>query len=167
MVTDCHFKTVTLSSSLCVLKNTSVHVLLLPPAPPACMRKGGRPLLLDNHVSLEESLAERLCTAAGCGLLVPPYFPLRLLHHYHHHHSNLAPPPPPSLAHTALWLPSLGNCLRILPACSVIGRWHSGVPLPDPASCADYCLLMFQRSSHPSIPPHTHLLLAPVARQHL
>lgn len=70
------------------------------------------------------------------------------------------PPPPPSLAHTALWLPSLGNCLRILPACSVIGRWHSGVPLPDPASCADYCLLMFQRSSRPSTPLiHTSSLL--------
>ncbi|KAJ4924224.1 hypothetical protein JOQ06_000464 [Pogonophryne albipinna] len=44
--------------------------------------------------------------------------------------------------HTAPRLSSLGNCLRALPACSVIGRWHGGVPLPDPASCTDYCLLM-------------------------
>lgn len=78
-------------------------------------------------------------------LLLPPY----------------PPPPSPSLARTALRLPLLGNCLCILPACSVIGRWHGGVPLPDPASCANYCLLVFHsKPVHPPIPnTHTRLSL--------
>lgn len=138
------------TSSLCVFENRSVHILCLL----ACGRKGA-PLLLDNGVSLEESVAEWLCTAAGSGLSVPPHthFPLLLLQHYQQHHYNLGLSSPfLSLARTALWLPLLGNCLRILPACSVIGRWHGSMPLPDPASCADYCLLMFQ-CTHP--PTHT------------
>lgn len=55
------------TSSLCVFESRSVHILCLL----ACGRKGA-PLLLDNGVSLEESVAEWLCTAAGSGLSVPP-----------------------------------------------------------------------------------------------
>lgn len=67
----------------------------------------------------------------------------------------------PPLARTAQWFRLLGNCLRILPACSVIGRWHGGVPLPDPASCADYCLLVFQCTPISHSHPHTHTYSPP------
>lgn len=88
----------------------------------------------------------RQCIVGGVGSWVVMYCcrlwslsaPLLLHHHYyfHHHHRPLSPAPHPRLLPcTALRLPSLGNCLRALPACSVIGRWHGGVPLPDPASC--------------------------------
>lgn len=96
----------------------------------------------------------------------PPAPPLLLL---------LPPPPaPPSpiLPCAARWLSSLGNCLRALPAWSVIGRWHGAAPLPDPASCTDYCLLMFSVYTLPSSLrhplTHTHTPPAPfalVARQ--
>lgn len=140
-----------------------------PPHPPASMRKGrgGGPLLLDNHVSLEESLAERLCTAAGCGLLVPPYFPLRLLHHYHHHRSNLGPPP-----HAALSCPhsTMVTVARQLPpySASVLGNW----PVAQWSAFARSSQLRRLLPPHvsaqlpPPHPPHTHILLSPVARQH-
>lgn len=51
------------------------------------------------------------------------------------------PSPPPPLSPPSNWL-------RALPACSLIGRRRGGVPVPDPAGCADCCLLVF--------PPYTH-----------
>lgn len=111
--------------------------------------------MLDNHVSLEESLAERLCTAAGCGLLVPPYFPLRLLHHYHHHHSNLGPPP-----HAALSCPhsTMVTVARQLPpySASVLGNW----PVAQWSA--------FARSSQLRrlLPPHVSAQLPPTPLTH-
>lgn len=136
--------------------------------------KGGGVLLGNGgSVSLEESVAEWLCTAAGSGLLVPP---LLLHHHYyfHHHHRPLSPAPHPRLLPcTALRLPSLGNCLRALPACSVIGRWHGGVPLPDPASCtASSCFTTYPLPTPCLSYTYTHTQihptpLDPIARQRI
>lgn len=126
---------------------------------------GGGGVLLGNggSVSLEESVAEWLCTAAGSGLSAsPPPAPLPLLPPQPP--LPVKPLPPRFLPRTALQLPLLGNCLHPLPACSVIGRWHGGVPLPDPASCTDYCLLMFQHTPTPTHTPHP---LTPVARLHI
>lgn len=115
---------------------------------------GGGGLLLDNHVSLEESLAERLCTAAGCGLLVPPYFPLRLLHHYHQHHSNLGPPfPPLSSPHS-----SMVTVARQLPpySASVLGNWLVAQWSAFARSSQLRRLLPPHVSAQPPPPSHTH-----------
>lgn len=140
-------------------------------APPACLYEegGGGPLLLDNHVSLEESLAERLCTAAGCGLLVPPYFPLRPSCTTTTTTTPTLPPPPPA----ALSCPhsTMVTVARQLPpySASVLGNW----PVAQWSAFARSSQLRRLLPPHvsaqlpPLHPPHTHLLLAPVARQHL
>lgn len=113
-----------------------------------------------SSVLLEESVAEWLCTAAGSGLLVPSSSSC-CLHHYHHHRHCTPPTPTPhrlSPCTTPLLL-SLGNCLRALPACSVIGQWRGGVPSPDSASCTDCCVLVFRTPPHSTF-IHAHIQVA-------
>lgn len=103
-------------------------------------------------VSLEESVAEYSCTAAGLLVAPPPSFYTTTIttvgtaaHSY----------PPASSPRGALAVP----VARQLPPRSLIGRWHGSVPLPDPASCTD-CRRRLVFHADPSPLP------AAIARQH-